>query len=102
MLSLAGIPPTIGFYGKLVMISALIANGYVILAVIAILISVVAAFYYLKVIKVMYFDEPTHVAVAKPDSFSYLVYLAFGLFVFVLGIFPEWLMDIIKEIFKHA
>ena len=58
MFSLSGIPPAAGFFGKLVVFNAAVAQGYYILAVIGILTSVVAAYYYLRIIKVMFFDEP--------------------------------------------
>jgi NADH-quinone oxidoreductase subunit N len=62
MLSLAGVPPTVGFHAKLVVLQAVLGDGMsgamIWLAVIAVLFSLVGAFYYLRVIKVMYFDEP--------------------------------------------
>jgi NADH-quinone oxidoreductase subunit N len=58
MLSLAGIPPLAGFYAKLSVLEALVASGRIWLAVVAIILSVVGAFYYLRVVKLMYFDEP--------------------------------------------
>lgn len=58
MFSLAGIPPLFGFWGKLVVFNAAVAAGLLPLAVIGIAASVIGAFYYLKVIKLMYFDEP--------------------------------------------
>jgi NADH-quinone oxidoreductase subunit N len=61
MFSMAGIPPMAGFWGKLYIFMAAIDQGFVTLAVIGVLTSVVGAFYYLKIIKVMYFDEPVEV-----------------------------------------
>ena len=58
MFSLAGIPPLFGFWGKFVVFQAAVAAGLVPLAAIGIAASVIGAFYYLKVVKVMYFDEP--------------------------------------------
>jgi NADH-quinone oxidoreductase subunit N len=58
MFSLAGIPPLFGFWPKLLVFQAAVASGYVALAVAAILGTVVGAYYYLKIVKVMYFDEP--------------------------------------------
>ena len=61
MFSLAGIPPTVGFYAKLAVLQALVSTnvaGYIWLAVVAVLLSLVGAYYYLRVVKVMYFDEP--------------------------------------------
>ena len=58
MFSLAGIPPTAGFYAKLAVFQAAVAAGHLWLAVAAVLLSLVGAFYYLRVVKLMYFDEP--------------------------------------------
>jgi NADH-quinone oxidoreductase subunit N len=58
MFSLAGVPPTLGFYAKFAVIEAAVNQGFVWLAVVAVLTSVVGAFYYLRVVKLMYFDDP--------------------------------------------
>src|SRR5690606_28461700 len=58
MFSLAGIPPLAGFYAKLVVLQALISAGYVWVAVVAVIFSLIGAFYYLRVVKMAYFDEP--------------------------------------------
>ncbi|MFM2410572.1 MAG: hypothetical protein RL481_1400 [Pseudomonadota bacterium] len=68
MFSLAGIPPLFGFWGKLVVFQAAVAANLLPLAVIGIVASVIGAFYYLKVIKVMYFDEPTGQIVEADDK----------------------------------
>ncbi|MFN3564682.1 MAG: NADH-quinone oxidoreductase subunit NuoN [Burkholderiaceae bacterium] len=96
MFSLAGVPPTVGFYAKLVVLQALlgsgISTGMVWLAVIAVLFSLIGAFYYLRVVKVMYFDEPADTApiVAAADMRAALS--ANGVFVLVLGIIPQYLL----------
>ena len=58
MFSLAGMPPTIGFYGKLLVLQAAVKAGFVWLAVVGVLAALVGAFYYLRIVKLMYFDEP--------------------------------------------
>jgi NADH-quinone oxidoreductase subunit N len=58
MFSMAGIPPLAGFFGKLYVFLAAIESGLYTLAVIGVLSSVVGAFYYLRIVKLMYFDEP--------------------------------------------
>jgi NADH-quinone oxidoreductase subunit N len=58
MFSLAGIPPTVGFYAKLAVLQALVDAGMTWLAVIAVLTSLIGAFYYLRIVKVMYFEKP--------------------------------------------
>jgi NADH-quinone oxidoreductase subunit N len=68
MFSLAGIPPLFGFWGKLVVFQAAVAANLLPLAVIGIVASVIGAFYYLKVIKVMYFDEPAGQIVEADDQ----------------------------------
>jgi NADH-quinone oxidoreductase subunit N len=96
MFSLAGIPPTMGFYAKLVVLQALlggaITTGIVWLAVIALAFSLIAAYYYLRVVKVMYFDEPTD---ARPIVATQDMRVALslnGALVLVLGILPQYLL----------
>src|SRR5260370_31000667 len=64
MFSLAGLPPFVGFWAKLGVIQAVLNVDYTWLAVVAVLFSVVDAFYYLRLVKLMYFDDPTDSAVA--------------------------------------
>ncbi len=59
MFSMAGVPPTVGFYAKLLVLQAVIDAGFLWLAAVAVLFSVIGAFYYLRVVKLMYFDKPT-------------------------------------------
>ena len=73
MFSLAGIPPTIGFYAKLSVLQAVVNAGMTWVAVAAVVLSVVGAFYYLRIVKVMYFDDPTTIQPGlqfspKPDA----------------------------------
>lgn len=94
MFSLAGIPPLVGFYAKLMVLQAVIQSGMVWLAVLAVLFSLIGAFYYLRVVKVMYFDEPAaeravHGVASVPASML-TVNVALILF---LGILPGGLMD---------
>jgi NADH-quinone oxidoreductase subunit N len=58
LFSMAGVPPTVGFYAKLSVIQALISVDMIALAVVAVLFAVIGAYYYLRVIKIMYFDQP--------------------------------------------
>ena len=73
MFSMAGIPPLAGFFGKLFIFQVAIAEGYYTLALVGVLSSVVAAYYYLRIIKVMYFDEATNQLDAVDDVPSALV-----------------------------
>ncbi len=90
--SMAGIPPFLGFLAKLAVLEGALNAGYTWLVVFAVLMSVIGAFYYLRIIKVMYFDAPTDTApiVATVDMRGLLAINAFALL--VLGIFPGALM----------
>ncbi|MCE5180240.1 MAG: NADH-quinone oxidoreductase subunit NuoN [Betaproteobacteria bacterium] len=92
MFSMAGVPPTVGFYAKLSVLQAALSAGYLWLVVFAVLMSVIGAFYYLRIIKLMYFDAPLDQAPieSQPDS-SMLISLN-GMAVLALGILPQPLM----------
>jgi len=103
MFSLAGIPPTVGFYAKLVVLQALLGDGpeggLLWLAVIAVLLSLVGAFYYLRVVKVMYFDEPPAGAPAPIAATTDMrVALSInGALVLVLGLLPQYLLKLCSD-----
>jgi NADH-quinone oxidoreductase subunit N len=92
MLSLAGLPPTVGFYAKLVVLSAAVNAGWIWLAVAAVILSVVGAFYYLRVVKLMYFDEPVDAAPVSGSLDVRVLMSANGLVVLAFGILPGPLM----------
>ena len=95
MLSLAGLPPTAGFYAKLAVLSAAVNAGQVWLAVAAVVLSVVGAFYYLRVVKLMYFDEPKDAGpVVAAGAGARVLMSANGLALLVFGILPQPLMAI--------
>ncbi|HET9642822.1 MAG TPA: NADH-quinone oxidoreductase subunit NuoN [Burkholderiaceae bacterium] len=105
MFSLAGVPPTVGFYAKLAVLQSLVTTndpGYIWLAVIAVVLSLIAAFYYLRVVKVMYFDDPvdTSPIIGRP-GFSALL-AANGAAVLLLGILPGGLMAICRDAIVKA
>jgi NADH-quinone oxidoreductase subunit N len=88
MFSMAGIPPLAGFFAKLYVFKAVIEQGFIVLAVIGVLASVVSAVYYLKIIRVMYFDEPK-VAFDKPEGAAIPAILAVStLFIVVFWLLP--------------
>lgn len=92
MFSLAGIPPMVGFYAKLSVLQAVVASGQVGLAVFAVIASLVGAFYYLRVVKVMYFDKATD---EEPIVVGFDMRAALsinGLAVLVIGVMPDWAM----------
>jgi NADH-quinone oxidoreductase subunit N len=100
MLSLAGVPPLVGFYAKLVVLQALVASGlalYIGLAVFAVLMSLVGAFYYIRVIKVMYFDAPTQTAAIEAPADVRAVLSLNGALVLVLGLVPGALMAVCAQ-----
>jgi NADH-quinone oxidoreductase subunit N len=92
MFSMAGVPPTVGFYAKLVVLQAVINVDYVWLAVVAVVFSLVGAFYYLRLVKLMYFDAPTDTAPITPGFDVRVLMGANGLAMLVFGILPEPLM----------
>jgi len=94
MFSLAGIPPTVGFYAKLSVLQAVIGIDYVWLAVAAVMFSLIGAFYYLRIVKLMYFDAPHDMApiMASPDT--RVVMSVNGLAILALGILPQPLMAV--------
>jgi len=98
MLSMAGIPPFIGFFGKLYAINAVLAVGGTELAVIMVLASVVGAFYYLRVIWFMYFEEPEDKAVLLAGNDTRLVLSLNGLAVLGLGILPGGLWALCQQV----
>jgi NADH-quinone oxidoreductase subunit N len=92
MFSMAGIPPTAGFYAKLAVLQPLIAAGQVWLAVFAVICSVIGAFYYIRVVKLMYFDEPEDAHALEPGFDMRVLMSANGLSMLALGILPGPLM----------
>lgn len=94
MFSMAGVPPFVGFWAKIGVIGAVVDKGYTWLAGIAVFFSVIGAFYYLRVIKLMYFDEPTDVGAIEAGGSMRFVLSANGLAVLALGVFPSVLLDL--------
>jgi NADH-quinone oxidoreductase subunit N len=92
MFSLAGIPPLAGFYAKLVVLDAVIKAGQIWLAVFAVVMSLIGAFYYIRVVKVMYFEEPESDAPIENGLDMRMLLSANGLAVLVLGVMPGPLM----------
>ncbi len=94
MFSMAGIPPTVGFYAKLSVLQAVVEANLVWLAVVAVLFSLIGAFYYLRVVKLMYFDEPLQTAPIEAPGDMRLALSANGLAILALGILPGPLMSV--------
>jgi NADH-quinone oxidoreductase subunit N len=102
MFSMAGVPPTIGFYAKFAVLQAALQAGLLWLVVFAVLMAVIGAFYYLRIVKLMYFDEPKdRKAIDAPIEMKLILSLnAFGLL--LLGLFPQRLMDICAYAVSHS
>ena len=97
MFSMAGIPPLMGFYAKLVVIKALLSQGYIWVAVFAVLMSLIGAFYYLRVVKSIYFDSTAHAnRPVSGTAFAKLVLSVNALLLLIWGVFPESVMHWVK------
>jgi len=92
MFGMAGVPPWVGFFAKLNVISAVLNAGFPGLAVLMVLASVVGAYYYLRVIWYMYFDSAEDKSVFQAEFDTRLVLSLNGIAVLLLGTFPGWLM----------
>ena len=105
MLSLAGLPPTVGFYAKLSVLQSLVTTnvtGYLVLAVAAVVLSLVGAYYYLRVIKVMYFDEPIDTRPIRSSADVRAVLSLNGIAVLAFGILPGGLMTLCVQAIVKA
>ncbi|HEY9109692.1 MAG TPA: proton-conducting transporter membrane subunit, partial [Roseateles sp.] len=105
MISLAGVPPTVGFYAKLAVLQALVATdlpSYLWMAGFAVVVSLIGAFYYLRVIKVMWFDAPTDAApLVAPGDVRFVMTLN-GAAVLVFGLLPGGLLELCKVAIQRA
>ena len=98
MFSMAGVPPFIGFWAKLAVIQAVLNIGALWLAIVAVAFSVVGAFYYLRVVKLMYFDEPDERRSLEGGRTLRLVLSVNGLAVLVLGLFPGLMLALCASV----
>ncbi len=100
MFSMAGIPPLAGFMAKIGVLEAVIAVGHVWLAAVALLFAIVGAYYYIRVVKVMYFDDPLQsTRIDLPTGDMRVALTVNGLSVLALGIFPGILMSLCQAAF---
>lgn len=103
MFSMAGVPPTVGFYAKLAVLIAVVDAGLVWLAAVAVLFSVIGAFYYIRIIKLMYFDKSdgsgSSSGIVTDTLDTRLVIGANGLAVLLLGLYPAALMSLCSSAF---
>jgi NADH-quinone oxidoreductase subunit N len=102
MFSLAGIPPTVGFAAKLGVLEALVDAEHTFLAIIAVIASLIGAFYYLRVVKVMYFDEPAHEQSVSGSGFAKGILSLNTILVLAIGIVPASLMSICLDAMRRT
>jgi len=105
MFSLAGIPPTMGFFAKMAVLQALVSTnliGYIWLAVIAVVLSLVGAYYYIRVIKVMFFDDAVDTAPITAGGEVRVLLSLNGAAVLLFGVLPGGMMDVCREAITKA
>ena len=94
MFSLAGLPPTVGFFAKLSVFQAVLEAGYTWLVVLAVMLSLVGAYYYLRIVKLMYMDPPAGEITLDARADTRWLLSATGIATLVLGIVPAPLMEL--------
>lgn len=99
MFSMAGVPPTVGFFAKLVVLKAVIGVDLVWIAAVAVFFSIIGAFYYLRIIKLMYFDQPVDHAPLVAGGDTRVALSLNGIAMLLLGLFPAGLMGICQAAF---
>ena len=102
MFSMAGVPPTLGFYAKFTVLQAAMQAGFIWFVVFAVLMAVVGAFYYLRIVKLMYFDEPLDHAPISPSADLNVVLGINALGLLVLGLMPQSLMTLCAYTITHS
>ena len=100
MFSLVGLPPFIGFWAKFAVIQGLLGVGYSWLAVVSVLLSVVGAYYYLRIVKLMYFDDPTDATVPGGSILMRTVLSANALAALALGLVPGALFALCAQVLR--
>ncbi|MGD8207339.1 MAG: NADH-quinone oxidoreductase subunit NuoN [Thiohalocapsa sp.] len=99
MFSMAGVPPLVGFIAKLLVLEAVVDIGLVWLAVLAVVFSIIGAFYYLRVVKMIYFDKATDERPVEYPGGARIAVTVNGLSLLVLGMFPAWLLSLCQRAF---
>ena len=99
MLSMAGVPPFIGFYSKFFILQQVISAGFVTVAIIAVVFAVISAYYYLQIIKSMYFnDAEQELTITAPMDIK-LVLSINAILILVVGLFPDFWMKLALSLF---
>jgi len=99
MFSMAGVPPLVGFMAKLLVLEAVVDQGMVWLAIVAVVFSIIGAFYYLRVIKMMYFDKPVSDLPIETSGGARVAITVNGVGVLVLGMYPAVLLSLCSAAF---
>ncbi len=100
MLSMAGVPPTVGFWAKLAVLTAVIDVDLIWMAIIAVFFSIIGIFYYLRIIKVMYFDDAVDAQPLECGRDMQIALSTNGLAILALGIYPAALMSLCVSVFS--
>ena len=100
MLSMAGVPPTVGFWAKLAVLTAVVDVDLVWMAIIAVFFSIIGIFYYLRIIKVMYFDDAVDTRPLECGRDMQIALSTNGLAILALGIYPAALMSLCVSVFS--
>jgi len=102
LMSFAGVPPMVGFFAKLSVLEAALAAGHLWLVIVAVLLSLLAAYYYLRIVKLMYFDAPTDASPIVADRGMQITLSVNGIAVVLLGILPGTLMTACLQAVSQA
>ena len=100
MFSMAGVPPMVGFVAKLLVLEAIVAQGMVWLAIVAVVFSIIGAFYYLRVIKMIYFDKPINETPVVTNASARLAITFNGAAILLLGMYPATLFTLCQQAFS--
>lgn len=99
MLSMAGVPPFIGFYAKLFVLQQVISNGMITVAIITVVFAVISAYYYLQIIKSMYFEEDDKIVSISAPMDIQLVVSINAVLILAVGLFPDFWMKLALSLF---
>lgn len=99
MFSMAGVPPMVGFVAKLLVLEAIVAQGMVWLAIVAVIFSIIGAFYYLRVIKMIYFDKPITEVPVTTNASARVAITVNGAAILLLGMYPATLFTLCQQAF---
>ncbi|MEA3643672.1 MAG: NADH-quinone oxidoreductase subunit NuoN [Lamprobacter sp.] len=100
MFSMAGVPPMVGFVAKLLVLEAIIAQGMVWLAIVAVVFSIIGAFYYLRVVKLLYFDKPITEVPVTTNASARVAITVNGAVILLLGMYPATLFTLCQQAFS--